>query len=213
MLLEWVAWWNTSHRPDTLGGKTPLEAWRADPTPISDVQPKDLATFSLEDDGRTHTLTTSGIRWRRRDYLADWMVGNTGTKVIIRYLPHHDDQIEVFDTTTGHHLGPAFLAEAATPEQIRAVRAARTAAARRLKADLKAAEKLRRQRFEAVTTATAPKRLGSLTTAQADAELDAGAAGDRRSLARPDYIPHGPAPDTWAHPIPTRQPDDEKETR
>jgi hypothetical protein len=46
LLLEWVAWWNTSHQPDALGGKTPLEAWRADPTPISDVAPKDLATFA-----------------------------------------------------------------------------------------------------------------------------------------------------------------------
>ncbi|WSI35880.1 transposase family protein (plasmid) [Streptomyces sp. NBC_01340] len=213
LLLEWVAWWNTSHQPDALGGKTPLEARRADPTPISDVAPKDLATFGLEDDGRTYTITTSGIRWRRRDYLGDWMVGNTGIKVIVRYLPHHDDQIEVFETGTGRYLGTAFLADAASPERIRTVRAARTTAARRLKADLKAAEKLRRERFAAVTTATTPKRLGSLTAVQADAELDSATTGDRRALARPGYIPHGPAPDTWARPVPTAQPDDEKGTR
>ncbi|MFJ5546508.1 Mu transposase C-terminal domain-containing protein [Streptomyces sp. NPDC093225] len=211
LLLEWVAWWNTSHQPDALDGKTPLQAWRSDPTPISDVPVADLALFTLEDDGRTHTLTTSGVRWRRRDYLAEWMVGHTGTKVVIRYLPHHDDQIEVFDALTGRHLGPAFLAEAATGEQIRAVRAARTAAARRLRADLKAAEKLRRQRFAAVTTATTPKRLGSLTQAQAAAELDTQQASNRRALARPDYVPHGPVPDTWTLPQATGEPHRDEE--
>ncbi|MFP8963229.1 Mu transposase C-terminal domain-containing protein [Streptomyces nanhaiensis] len=212
LLLEWVRWWNTSHQPAALGGKTPLEAWQADPTPITDVPDQALATFALEDDGRTYTITTSGIRWRRRDYLAPWMVGRTGTKVIVRHLPHHDNQVEVFDADTGRHLGPAFLAQSATADQIRAVRTARTAAARRLKADLKAAEKLRRERFAAVTTATAPKRLGSLTAAAADAELDGAAVGDRRTLARPDYIPHGPAPAAWARPTPspTTAPDDEE---
>ncbi|MFF9222149.1 hypothetical protein [Streptomyces viridosporus] len=71
-----------------------------------------------------------------------------------------------------------------------------------IRPDLKAAEKLRRQRFEAVTTATTPQRLGALTAAQAEDELAAAAHGDRRSPARPDYIPHGPTPDTWARPMP-----------
>ncbi|WP_327425360.1 AAA family ATPase [Streptomyces sp. NBC_01707] len=132
-----------------MNGKTPVEAWQADATPLTDVSTAQLATFALEDDGRTYTITTSGVRWRRRDYLAPWMNGRTGTKVSVRHLRHHDDTIELFDATTGHHLGSAFLAAAASREQIRSVQAARTAAARRLKADLKAAEKLRRQRFEA----------------------------------------------------------------
>ncbi|MFF9222151.1 Mu transposase C-terminal domain-containing protein [Streptomyces viridosporus] len=135
-LLEWAAWWNTSHRSPALGGKTPLQAWRADPTPLVDVPKEALATFGLEDDGRTYTLTTSGIRWNRRDYVADWMVGRAGDKVTVRHLPHYDEEIEVFDATTGRHLGPAFLAEAASHEQFKAVRSARNAAARRLRADL-----------------------------------------------------------------------------
>ncbi|MCX4537894.1 hypothetical protein OHA79_46565 (plasmid) [Streptomyces sp. NBC_00841] len=47
------------------------------------------------------------------------MNGRTGTKVSVRHLPHHDDTIEVFDTATGRHLGSAFLAAAASREQIR----------------------------------------------------------------------------------------------
>jgi putative transposase len=206
LLLDWVTWWNTRHHPSALNGKTPVEAWQADATPLTDVSAGQLATFALEDDGRTYTISTSGVRWRRRDYLAPWMNGRTGTKVSVRHLPHHDDTIEVFDATTGRHLGSAFLAAAASREQIRSVQAARTAAARRLKADLKAAEKLRRRRFEASTTAAPPRHLTSSTSAQAEEELGAAAQTDRRALARPDLVPHGPAPDNWARPRTLRTP-------
>lgn len=200
LLLDWVTWWNTRHHPDALKGKTPVEAWQADATPLTDVSAGQLATFALEDDGHTYTISTSGVRWRRRNYLAPWMNGRTDTNVSVRHLPHHDDTIEVFDVVTGRHLGSAFLAAAANREQIRAVQAARTAAARQLKADLKAAEKLRRQRFESSTTAAPPRPLASPTAAQAEEELGAAAQVDRRALARPDFIPHGPAPQTWARP-------------
>ncbi|MFE4873908.1 Mu transposase C-terminal domain-containing protein [Streptomyces sp. NPDC056682] len=208
LLLDWVAWWNTRHHPDALNGKTPLEAWQADPTPLTDVPAGQLATFALEDDGRTYTISTSGVRWRRRSYLTPWMNGRTGTKVSVRRLPHHDDTIEVFDAATGRHLGSAFLAAAASREQIRAVQAARTAAARRLTADLKAAEKLRRRRFEAPTTAAPPRLLTSSTSAQAEDELSAAA---QTTPARPDLVPHGPAPATWARPRTTRPPTPDKD--
>jgi putative transposase len=206
LLLDWVTWWNTRHHPAALNGKTPVQAWQADASPLTDVAAGQTATFALEDDGRMYTISTSGVRWRRRDYLAPWMNGRTGTKVSVRHLPHHDDTIEVFDAATGRHLGSAFLAAAASREQIRSVQAARTAAARRLRADLKAAEKLRRRRFEASTTAAPPRPLSASTSAQAEEEPGAAAQTDRRALARPDPVPHGPAPKTWARPRPPRTP-------
>jgi putative transposase len=215
LLLDWVTWWNTRHHPSALNGKTPVQAWQADATPLVDVSVGQLATFALEDNGRTYTISTSGVRWRRRDYLAPWMNGRTGTKVSVRHLPHHDDTIEVFDTT-GRHLGSAFLAAAASREQIRSVQAARTAAARRLKADLKAAEKLRRRRFEASTTATPPRALGSPTSAQAEEELGAAAQTDRRALAVPISFrtaprpTPGPAPGPRAHLPLMRTPADDR---
>jgi putative transposase len=202
LLLDWVRWWNTQHRPSALSGATPLEAWTADPAPITDVPAGRLARFALEGDGRTRTITTSGVRWHRRAYLAPWMNGHTGTKVTVRHLPHHDGEIEVFDAATGDHLGSAFLASAATPEQIRSVTAVRTAAARRLKADLKAAEKQRRRRFAASTTAAPARPLGSLTQAEAEAELATSARSDLKKLAHPAFVPHGPVPEGWAHPMP-----------
>ncbi|MFC8230630.1 Mu transposase C-terminal domain-containing protein [Streptomyces sp. NPDC057287] len=200
LLLKWVHWWNNEHRPGALGGRTPMEAWQSDPTPLYDVPAEQLARFGLEDDGRTRTITTQGVQWRNRHYIAPWMVGQAGVRVAVRHLPHHDMTIEVFDLG-GAHLGSAFLAEAASEDQIRDVRKARTAKARRLRADMKAAERLRRERFKAVTVASPPQRLGALTDAEAEAELFESAATDLRRVD-PDYIPHQPVPDGWARPIP-----------
>ncbi|MFJ8825510.1 Mu transposase C-terminal domain-containing protein [Streptomyces sp. NPDC102467] len=79
----------THHLSQALGGRTPLEAWRADPTPIEGVAPDLLHRFTLADDGRTRTLTPSGVRWHGRYYIGPWMTGraHAGTKVRIRYTP------------------------------------------------------------------------------------------------------------------------------
>nr|WP_234332100.1 Mu transposase C-terminal domain-containing protein [Streptomyces sp. NRRL F-5650] len=166
-LLEWTRWWNTEHCPAPLRGKTPLQTWQDDSTPLRDVPATDLWTFTLEDAG-TRTLTTRGIRFRKRDYVGAWMTGQAGILVRVRFMPHHDHRIEVDDAATGRYLGPADLADQATEEQLRAVRRARSARARRLKKDLEASQ---RERYAAVTQAEAPQRLGALTTAQAEAEL------------------------------------------
>jgi putative transposase len=41
-VLAWVNWWNTEHRPAALDGRTPVEAWQADPTPLTDIPAADL---------------------------------------------------------------------------------------------------------------------------------------------------------------------------
>ncbi|WP_123510148.1 Mu transposase C-terminal domain-containing protein [Streptomyces sp. 2132.2] len=123
LLLDWVAWWNTEHRPSGLtGGRTPAQAWEADPTPVEDVPKEGLAFFALEDGGRIRKITTNGVAWRRRAYTADWMAGHVGTKVRLRYVPHFDGRIEVFSTEGwGRRLGSAYLAEAAIPAQRQAL--------------------------------------------------------------------------------------------
>nr|WP_245727838.1 Mu transposase C-terminal domain-containing protein [Streptomyces vietnamensis] len=195
-LLDWTLWWNTEHRPAPLQGRTPLEAWQDDPTPLRDVLATDLWTFTLEDAG-TRTLTTRGIRFHKRDYVGPWMTGQAGIRVRVRFMPHHDHRIEVYHATTGRYLGPADLADQATDEQISAVRKARAARARRLKKDLQASQ---RERYAAATQAEAPKRLGALTAAQAQAELAAADHTDVARLALPDLIPPAAPPAGWRTP-------------
>ncbi|WP_435863888.1 Mu transposase C-terminal domain-containing protein [Streptomyces microflavus] len=195
-LLDWTRWWNTEHRPAPLRGRTPLQAWRDDPTPLRDVPAADLWTFTLEDAG-TRTLTTRGIRFRKRDYVGPWMTGQAGIQVRVRFMPHHDHRIEVYHATTGRYLGPADLADQATEEQISAVRRTRAARARRLKKDLEASQ---RERYAAATHAEAPQRLGALTTAQAGAELAQATDSDLSDLALPDLIPPAAPPAGWRTP-------------
>ncbi|WP_435836566.1 transposase [Streptomyces asoensis] len=195
-LLAWTLWWNNEHHPAPLRGKTPLEAWQDDPTPLRDVPAADLWTFTLEDAG-TRTLTTRGVRFRKRDYAAAWMTGQTGIQVRIRFMPHHDHRIEIYHAATNCYLGPAELADQATDEQISAVRRARAARARRLKKDLEASQ---RERYAAVNQPEAPRRLGALTTAQAEAELAQATDTDLSDLALPDLIPPAAPPAGWRTP-------------
>ncbi|MFJ8165608.1 Mu transposase C-terminal domain-containing protein [Streptomyces sp. NPDC096136] len=203
-LLGWVRWWNTEHRPSGLeAGLTPLAAWEADATLVEDVDEERLAFFALEDDGRIRKISTSGVRWRRRFYIAPWMVGHVGTKVRLRYLPHFDGRIEVFSTEGwGRHLGTAHLAEAATLEERRVLSAVREKKARELKADLKAAEKLRRTRYAATTTPGAPRPRRTVTGQQARAEIAEARATDLAARALPDLIPPRDPPAGWARPRP-----------
>ncbi|MGW6395371.1 transposase [Streptomyces sp. NPDC055103] len=196
-LLDWVAWWNTSHHPDPLKGRAPLEAWEADPTPLREIGADELWTFTLEDDGRIRALSTKGISFRNRDYVGAWMTGRAGERVRVRFMPHHDHRIEVFDAATGRYLGPAELADAATPEQISAVRTARAARTRRLRQDLAAAQ---RERYAAATRPGKPERLGAVTGVEADRELAAAEQSDLSRLALPDLIPPAAPPADWRTP-------------
>ncbi|MEU8779468.1 Mu transposase C-terminal domain-containing protein [Streptomyces sp. NPDC048606] len=196
-LLGWVEWWNTVHQPGPLGGKTPLGAWEADPTPVREVSPEELWTFTLEDDGRIRVVSTRGVRFRRRDYVGPWMTGLAGTGVRVRFMPHHDHRIEVFDAATGRYLGPATVADEASPEQITAVRTARAARSRRLRKDLAAAQ---RERYAAVTRPGKPERVDAVSTMEAAAELAVADRADLSRLALPDLIPPAAPPSDWRTP-------------
>ncbi len=197
-----MAWWNTEHRPAGLEkGSTPRQAWEADPASVEDVPEEQLVFFALEDDGRVRKITTNGVTWRRRAYIAPWMVGHVGARVRLRYLPHYDGEIEVFDATDpARHLGKAYLAQAATLEQRRALSSVREKKARALRADLKAAEKLRRTRYSATTTPDAPRPRRAVTGRQAQAEIARARATDLVARALPDLIPPRDPPPGWARP-------------
>ena len=62
--------------------------------------------------------------WRARKYVGAWMTGQVGRQVRLRYMPHHEHEVEVFDARTHEHLGAATLADQASSEQIAELRRA-----------------------------------------------------------------------------------------
>jgi len=212
-LLTWTTWWNTEHTMPVLEGRTPLEAWLQDPTPLTTVPSEDLRLLMLEDDGKPRTITTKGVSWGSRFYVGtEWMGGEVGRKVRIRYMPHHKHEIEVFDAVTGKHLGPATLSDKASGEQIGELRRSRETRRRQLQADLRAAERARRTRYAAATTAAPAQPLTALTAQEAAAEqadLDAQQLrARRRESARPKresagatVMPLRPIPAGWVLPL------------
>ncbi|MFE5549932.1 Mu transposase C-terminal domain-containing protein [Streptomyces sp. NPDC056534] len=172
-------------------------AGHASPAPVREVSPEDLWTFTLEDDGRPRVVSTRGVRFKSRHYVGPWMAGQPGLKVRVRFMPHHDHRIEVFDAGTGRYLGPADVSDEASVEQIAAVRTARAARSRRLRQDLKSAQ---RERYAAVTRPEQPRRLGSVTAVEASLELAAAERADLSALALPDLIPPAAPPADWRTP-------------
>lgn len=208
-LLAWVRWWNTENVMDELGGRTPLQAWLADPTPLTTVPSSDLRLLMLEDDGKERKITTKGVAWRGRQYVGTaWMSGQGGREVRVRYMPHHEHEIEVFDARTGEHLGAATLADQASSEQIGELRQARAARRRQLQADLRAAEKTRRIRYAAATTPGPARPVTAVTAQQAAAELADVDAQHLQAQARPALMPLGPPAPGWVLPraLPPRTP-------
>ncbi|QTI87237.1 Mu transposase C-terminal domain-containing protein [Streptomyces sp. AgN23] len=186
---QWVRRRNAEHRMTARGNLTPLELWNEDDTPLREAAPEDLHAFLLEADRSTRKIQGHGIRWRGRDYIGPWMTGRTGTEVRIRYQPHHEDTIEVFDLHTHRHLGTAHLSDQADPDQINAVYQARNERAQRLRQDLRAAERKRRRRFKAATAPAPAQAEGAMTRKAATEELRT-----LRAPAHPDELPENYMP-------------------
>lgn len=203
-LREWVTKWNTEHSIPTLGGRTPAQAWDEDLSPVWDVTPFDVHTFTLARLGKALTIHPAGVRWRNRDYTAPWMhtpVTLVGSKVHLRYMPHHEDEIELYDAATGRHLGQARPAAQATPDEVRALLNARSREAARLRARFKQAEASRRERFAVLTQPAPPKQLLTITQEEAGRQLRELNARDTAGEALPDYIPLPEPSAYWAAPL------------
>jgi len=203
-VFDWIGWWNTEHEMPALGGRTPLEAWEADPTPIEEVEEEDLALFTLEDDEKTHLITTNGVAFHSRQYVGECMVGRAGDRVRIRWLPNHPEIIEVFDGDTGRHLGSAYPSDEADPDQRKRLYAARARKSRELQSAFRAAEAKRRVRYAAVTTAAPPEALGSVSQLEAEVELAEERDAGPETAARPDLFARRPAASGWALPSPAQ---------
>ncbi|GCD99096.1 hypothetical protein [Embleya hyalina] len=131
--------------------------------------------------------------------VGDWMTGQAGREVTVRFMPHHTHEMDVC-TRHGCRLGAAHLADRATDGQRAALRRARATRARRLRAEAKAAEQPRRDRFAPATLPADAHRLDAVTAHEADREPARHYDGDLTESAPPDLIPPAPPPADRATP-------------
>ncbi|MET7988724.1 Mu transposase C-terminal domain-containing protein [Streptomyces sp. NPDC005281] len=195
-LLEWVHEWNHEHRIRTRDNRTPYELWHDDLTPIYDPDPEDLL-FTLEVHPTHLTINSDGVHWGKRLYLAPYMQGRGGDKVVLRYMPRQERTVELFDAKDGTYLGPAVLQNAANPQERSAVRNAADREAGRLRTALDKAKRQREERFEGDTVPITPRPVSDMTQEQAAAILDGHRQDEHASEARPDLIPLPDPTNTW----------------
>jgi putative transposase len=158
LFTDWIRWYNTEHAHAGIDGRSPLQAWTSDPSPITIIEPGKLRDLLLAGIDRTITHA-GGIRFRNLTYTAAELYGRVGQHVQVRYAPHDDRFIEVYQD--GDHLATAYPRDAMSPEQAEAYRAAWAAEGKRLATRRRAASRRARRRLQALDedSSTAETRL------------------------------------------------------
>jgi putative transposase len=83
---DWVADYNTRYPHAALAGRTPLEVWRSDPTPVRALEHDDARWMLL---ARTrHVVQKDGIHHNGDIYFADELWGMAGEEVEVAHMPH-----------------------------------------------------------------------------------------------------------------------------
>ncbi|MGD0448964.1 MAG: Mu transposase C-terminal domain-containing protein [Candidatus Dormibacteria bacterium] len=188
---EFIRWYHAERPHQSLDGRTPLQVWNADPTPLSTIEPQRLRHLMLA--GVKRTVTKKGVRLGGRRYNGPELCGHVGDEVEVRHMPHHEQEVEVF-LLDGHHLGTAYLVEQMTPAERRRFLDGRAEGERWLSRVLRSGEKRRRTVYAAMTapgpavvvSALTEEVTASQSAAQSDAVQRQLAS---RSLARPPAVP------------------------
>lgn len=114
----WVRWYNTERPHRSLAGRTPLTAWNEDTAPLRRIGADQLRHLMLA--GVERIVQKDGINFGGLAYVAPELYGRGGQRVQIRYMPHDDRSIEVYDGET--HLCTAFPTGQLTAAQTDAFR-------------------------------------------------------------------------------------------
>ncbi|MEU7067673.1 Mu transposase C-terminal domain-containing protein [Streptomyces sp. NPDC046161] len=208
LLRDWVHDHNTG-RTVARTGMTPLAAWQADATPVRCIGPADLRAYMLESDGRPRKITSHGVDFHGRSYMPLDGVGRIGTRVWVRWMPHHAHEVDLYTVSGNRYLGRAVLADEASEAVRRRVLRARDERDVSLRRALKRSAVRRRTKYEAVTEAGPPRRATVMTGREAAAELAQQAPGRRvRRASGPGYRPRTPPAPGWAVPDPSDSTED-----
>jgi putative transposase len=199
-LLDWIHRWNHEHTIRELDNRTPAQAWEADLTPIDPVDPIALHTYTLKRHRTPLKISSNGVWWNKGRYIAPWMHGHVGTLVQLRHMPNHHHEVELYHATTERYLGPAYLADQATPEQTRQLRRTWQREADRLTAKRKKARKNSKARYAATTQPTAPHLLDATPKEDVLRQLRDLDGVDLAAEARPNFLPLPEPSPAWTQP-------------
>jgi putative transposase len=196
LFARFVRWYHEERPHEGLNGRTPLEVWQSDPTPLRTVPASRLRHLLLV--GEVRTVTTKGVQLDGRRYNAAELTGYVGETVEVRYMPHHDDEVEVF--LKDRHLCTARLVSRMSPGDVRRLLERRAEEAKWLRQVTRAAERKRRVVYAAMTE-PAPAVAASRVTEGAAVELTAYSDQDQRRLASRSLVDHGPIPTRMVRPL------------
>ncbi|MFJ9079366.1 Mu transposase C-terminal domain-containing protein [Streptomyces sp. NPDC102278] len=148
----WARWYNTERPHRSLAGRTPLTAWNEDTAPLRRIGADQLRHLMLA--GAQRTVQKDGINFAGLAYVAPELYGRGGQRVQIRYMPHDDRSIEVYDGET--HLCTAFPTGQLTAAQTDAFREHARAEAERLGRERRRASRQARRTLAPMTGDGAP---------------------------------------------------------
>ncbi|MEV5880903.1 transposase [Streptomyces sp. NPDC052101] len=200
LLRQWVEERNTQHVLERTG-MTPLEAWLSDPAEIRpEPSPEELRAFMLESDNRVHKITSHGVEFNNRYYMPEKGVGRIGLELRLRWMPHHDHEIDLYTFRGNRYLGRAFLSNEVSEEMREKVLNDRDEHSAVLRQALKRSAERRRERHLPSTQPELPVRAIRMTEQEARAELEGAAPpAPPRRRAEP-YSPLTPLPAGWVRP-------------
>ena len=90
----YVRHYNATRPHQGLGGRTPLQVWSADPTPLRLITDADLRWMLMATEPRK--VRGNGVRFHGINFVAPELNGRVGQKVEVRYIPHDDRRIELY---------------------------------------------------------------------------------------------------------------------
>ena len=91
---QWAYWYNTKKPHSMLNRATPAEAWEADPFELYRIPAETIRHLLLAT--KEHTIGKNGINFKSLTYHDRKLNSRVGERVILRYMPHEHDFVEVY---------------------------------------------------------------------------------------------------------------------
>jgi putative transposase len=150
IFFDWVWTYNNERPHSALNGRTPLEAWTGDATPIREVDPAELRWMLP---ARNRKVLKDGIHHENRIFWSSDLIGLIDETVEIRYMPYDYRQIDVF--LNGKWLTTAVPSKEVSAEERERFYKARHNERKRAAARMRAASRRSAARLIALTEAGA----------------------------------------------------------